>query len=306
MSQKEPTTLALYDEEGLFLQWPKLLEKLSLGDGLQYFLEWKAQLFDFVEICGLQFHEFPMEEYLECHLFEVLMDQDLNFETFVQELHEIFQEFNDEEDKEAKDLANAHIADHAQSDWNLETTNLEEEKKVEIRNILEDEIEEEIDVEVQNQTKVVSGYLANDEGTKEAHKVIAIIQASQSQGSFQTDHISKDKIDAQKQVEISMVLDMQKVNANNIHAATQWPPMNFKITSKSTKFKLYNIEIPMLIHTATQWPPMNHAKLPEVMTPSSYPGKEEEMVMPNMLSISCPIQETWCLILNRYLMSISF
>ena len=188
MSQKEPTTLALYDEEGLFLQWPKLLEKLSLGDGLQYFLEWKAQLFDFVEICGLQFHEFPMEEYLECHLFEVLMDQDLNFETFVQELHEIFQEFNDEEDEEAKDSANAYVADHAQSDWNLETSNLEEEKKPEIRNILEAEIEEEIDVEAQNQTKVVSGYLANDDGTNEAHKVIAIIQASQSQGSFQNNH----------------------------------------------------------------------------------------------------------------------
>ena len=72
---REPTPLA---GEEAFFDTPKLLEILSLEDGMHHFLEWEAQLFDYVETCGLEWHplDFPVEEFLNCQLLILLLQGD--------------------------------------------------------------------------------------------------------------------------------------------------------------------------------------------------------------------------------------
>ena len=87
--------------------WPKLLQKLSLDDGMKCFLEWKDQYEDWCSHYGIniqgvgqfigleaQYHAFYL---LDHQLLDVLMDrmEEENFrgmdhETFVQELLDIF------------------------------------------------------------------------------------------------------------------------------------------------------------------------------------------------------------------------
>lgn len=74
------------------------------------------------------------------------------------------------------------------TDWNLV------EEKLEIQNFLEAEVENidaEVNLEGTKEAQQVenSDYYANVKGTKEAQQqAIANIQASQSQGSFQSNH----------------------------------------------------------------------------------------------------------------------
>ena len=111
MPPKEPTTLAgaKFKYFGFSESRPKLLEKLSLDDGMEYFLEWKdqyeasEQIFEILE-AHLGFNGKP-REFLDPHLLSLLAERlgpdldDLDHEVLAQELHDIFGEFD--EDKEA-------------------------------------------------------------------------------------------------------------------------------------------------------------------------------------------------------------
>ena len=84
--------------------WPKLLQKLSLDDGMKCFLEWKDQYEGWRSHYGInvpwsveaRYHAFYL---LDHQLLDVLMDhmeeenfRDMDHETFVQELLDIFGE----------------------------------------------------------------------------------------------------------------------------------------------------------------------------------------------------------------------
>ena len=50
-------------------QWSKLLDELSLGDGLEFFLEWENQFLRFGELVGSS--EQP-KQYVDCQLLNLL------------------------------------------------------------------------------------------------------------------------------------------------------------------------------------------------------------------------------------------
>ena len=110
MSLNEPTILDNAEWHGLFSTWPTLLKKLTLAHGLEYFLDWKYQYLDWSSqscsklICihEARFHAWFL---LDHQLLDILMDRhkwlecrmeedfsDLNFETFANELLDIFEE----------------------------------------------------------------------------------------------------------------------------------------------------------------------------------------------------------------------
>ena len=112
----------------IFFDTPKLLEKLRLEDGMQHFLEWKAQLFDHVESCGLEWHplDFKVDHFLDDKLVALLEDiladesvEDLDFESFAQELHEIFDGFAHEFGEDQADDA-LEIIEEEFEVWNLD------------------------------------------------------------------------------------------------------------------------------------------------------------------------------------------
>ena len=97
-----PTPLAEPRWSEYFNSWPKLLEKLALNDGLEFFLEWKNQYEDWCDLYGTKrqfcggearYHAFFL---LDRQLSNILRERmgpnfvDMDFQTFVEELHEIF------------------------------------------------------------------------------------------------------------------------------------------------------------------------------------------------------------------------
>ena len=130
MSSKKPTPLAEWKWK--FNSWPNLLEKLSLDDGINYFLDWRDQYEDWCRRYGMKgqfgvgnearFHALFL---LDPGLRDLLRDRfeqeeflDLDFQTFIEELHEIFEEFDDEDQVNCdEDLED----DEDQVDENLDT-----------------------------------------------------------------------------------------------------------------------------------------------------------------------------------------
>ena len=122
--------------------WPKLLQKLSLDDGMKCFLEWKDQYEDWCSHYGINiqgvgqfiglealYHAFYL---LDHQLLDVLMDrmeeenfQGMDHETFVQELLDIFEE----ESQDDEDL-DEEFDEEEEDDVALE--DLDEEKQDEI------------------------------------------------------------------------------------------------------------------------------------------------------------------------------
>ena len=125
MPPKEPTTLGSSDLRDLLAKsWPRLLQKLSLDDGMKCFLEWKDQYEDcshyginnqvVAQFIGLE-ARYHVLHLLDRQLLNVLMDRieeenfrDMDHETFVQELLDIFgeasqddEEFDEEEENDA-------------------------------------------------------------------------------------------------------------------------------------------------------------------------------------------------------------
>ena len=127
MAPREPTTLADEEFEQHFFaeSWPRLLQKLSLDDCMECFLEWRDQYEDWCSYYGIniqgvarfigleaKYHAFYL---LDRQLFDVLRDRmeenirDMDHETFVQELLDIFgevspdldEEFDEEEEDDA-------------------------------------------------------------------------------------------------------------------------------------------------------------------------------------------------------------
>ena len=84
-------------------------EKLSLNKDLEFFLGWKAELFNFVDSLDHNWPEFPLEDLLEPQLLELVEERmgdsveifkDSDFECFVNELHDIFEDHvTDDEDQ---------------------------------------------------------------------------------------------------------------------------------------------------------------------------------------------------------------
>ena len=118
MPPKEPTTLAgaKFKHFGFSESHPKLLEKLSLGDGLLFFLGWRRQLLDFDETSGFHPSEFPMEEYLDPALFNLLVERmgtdldGLDYDDLARELLYIFEEKFDEEEQDEIALEDLNIS----------------------------------------------------------------------------------------------------------------------------------------------------------------------------------------------------